>query len=145
VNGVLVFLDVNIPMYAAGRPHPYKDACTRVLEAVASGHLAAVIDTEIIQEILCRYGALRQWELATSMASDVMTLASMIYPITAEDIHLTVDLFARYANRGVTARDLIHVAVMKTNLLQLIISVDEHFDLIEGITRIDPAQFEMPG
>jgi hypothetical protein len=34
---------------------------------------------------------------------------------------------------------------MKTNLLQVIISVDEHFDLIEGLTRIDPAQFDMPG
>ncbi len=67
----------------------------------------------------------------------------MIYPITAEDIHLTVDLFASHTNRGVTARDLIHVAVMKTNLLQVIISVDEHFDLIEGVTRIDPAQFEV--
>jgi predicted nucleic acid-binding protein len=143
VNGEPVFLDVNIPMYAAGRPHPYKDSCTRVMEAVANGHLAAAIDTEIIQEILYRYGSLRQWELAVNMASDVMTLASVVYPITAEDIHLTIDLFAGYAYQGVTARDLIHVAVMKSNSLQVIVSVDEHFDQVEGITRIDPAQFDM--
>jgi predicted nucleic acid-binding protein len=113
------------------------------MEAVANGHLAAAIDTEIIQEILYRYGSLRQWELAVNMASDVMTLASVVYPITAEDIHLTIDLFAGYAYQGVTARDLIHVAVMKSNSLQVIVSVDEHFDQVEGITRIDPAQFDM--
>jgi predicted nucleic acid-binding protein len=43
--------------------------------------------------------------------------------------------------KGVTARDLIHVAVMKTNSLSEIISVDEHFDLIESITRIDPGDY----
>jgi hypothetical protein len=33
---------------------------------------------------------------------------------------------------------------MKINLLQVIISVDEPFDRIESLTRIDPAQFDMP-
>ena len=36
------------------------------------------------------------------------------------------------------ARDVIHVAVMQNNGLTEIISTDAHFDLIEGITRLDP-------
>jgi uncharacterized protein len=144
VNDGLVFLDVNVPMYAAGRPHPYKDSCIRVMQAVADGQLTAAIDTEIVQEILYRYGALEQWEVATAMASDVLTLASVVYPITLEDIRLTVDLFAGYARKGVTARDLIHVAIMKNNGLSEIISVDDHFDLIEGIMRIDPLNYALP-
>ena len=118
-------------------------SCTRVMEAVADGNLAAAIDTEIIQEILYRFGALREWELAINMASDVVALASVVYPITAQEIRRTIDLFASHARRGVTARDLIHVAVMQTNGLQVIISVDEHFDRIEGVTRIDPVQFNV--
>jgi predicted nucleic acid-binding protein len=141
MNGGLTFLDVNIPMYAAGQLHLYKDSCTQVMQAVADGQIAAAIDTEIIQEILYRYGALRRWEVATAMAADVLTLASVVYPISVEDIRLTVNLFASYAIKGVTARDLIHVAVMKTNSLTEIISVDNHFDLVEGITRIDPADY----
>ncbi len=128
-------------MYAAGQPHHHKDSCVRVIQAVADGQLTVAIDTEIIQEILYRYGSLQQWEAATAMASDVLTLASVVYPITLEDIRLTVDLFAGYATKGVTARDLIHVAVMKTNGLSEIVSVDNHFDLIDGITRIDPVDY----
>jgi len=141
LNGNLVFMDVNVPMYAAGQPHRYKAPCSQILKAVADGRLSVAIDTEIIQEILYRYGALQRWEVAVPMASDVLTLATIIYPVTEEDIRLTIDLYNHYARKGVTARDLIHVAVMKTNELSEIISVDEHFDLVDGIRRIDPANY----
>lgn len=59
------------------------------------------------------------------------------------DLRVSIDLFSSYAKKGVTARDLIHVAVMKSNNLEEIISVDEHFDLIEGINRIDPADYAL--
>ena len=55
----LVFLDVNIPMYAAGQTHPYREPCAWLMTQVARGRIAAAIDTEIIQEVLYRYGALR--------------------------------------------------------------------------------------
>jgi predicted nucleic acid-binding protein len=35
-------------------------------------------------------------------------------------------------------RDWLHLAVMLNNGITEIISVDRHFDDIEGITRIDP-------
>jgi predicted nucleic acid-binding protein len=108
---------------------------------VTEGELSVAIDTEIIQEILCRYGALQRREIAVPMALDVLTLAISIYPVTEEDIRLTVDLFERDARKGATARDLIHAAVMKTKGLTEIISVDALFDLIDGIRRIDPASY----
>jgi predicted nucleic acid-binding protein len=42
---------------------------------------------------------------------------------------------------GIPARDLIHVAVMQANQLTHLISTDEHFDRIEGVTRHDPARW----
>lgn len=141
MNAKSIFIDVNVPMYAAGQPHRYQTPCRQIMKAIAEEKLSAVIDTEIIQEILYRYGALQRWEIAVSMAFDVMTLTPTILPVTEEAIRLTVDMFDRYAKKGATARDLIHAAVMKTNELAEIISVDEHFDRIDGIQRIDPSSF----
>ena len=135
-------LDVNVPMYAAGRDHPYREACVEVLSKVADGELVAVIDTEIIQEILYRYGAMREWEVAVKMATNLLQLVPEILPVLPSDAATSVELFARYAPEGVMARDLIHVAVMRNNGINTIISTDAHFDLIEGIKRLDPVNLQ---
>ena len=133
-----VFLDVNVPMYAAGQSHSYKNACAWTMKEIAQGRLNAVIDTEIIQEILYRYGVLQRFQIATTMSASLLSLVSTIYPVSSEDIYLTLQLFHRYAPQGIKARDLIHVAVMKNNGLTKVISADKHFDLVDGITRLDP-------
>lgn len=134
----LAFLDVNIPMYAAGQPHLYREPCAWLLTQVARGRIAAAIDTEIIQEVLYRYGALQRWEIAVSMTRSLIELIPVIYPIRSAEASLSVELFERYAQKGPTARDVIHVAVMHNNGLSQIISTDEHFEHFEGIHRLDP-------
>lgn len=134
----VVLLDVSVPMYAAGRAHPLKEACAWVMTEVAARRLVAAIDTEIVQEILSRYGALQEWRLAVTMATDLLTLVPTVYPVRATEARLTIELFAEYAPRGVTARDLVHVAVMMNNGLRHIISTDRHFDSVSDITRLDP-------
>ena len=42
-----VFLDVNVPMYAAGKPHALKEACAWILTQIAEDELVAAIDTEM--------------------------------------------------------------------------------------------------
>jgi predicted nucleic acid-binding protein len=39
----------------------------------------------------------------------------------------------------------VHVAVMQNNSITAIISIDAHFDLIQGITRLDPQELFRPG
>lgn len=134
----IVFMDVNVPMYAAGKPHIYKEACVWLLTEIADGRLSAAIDTEIIQEILYRYGALRRWDVAVQMAANLMDMMPVVYSIQISDMYTAVELTARYGPQGIKARDLIHAAVMQNNGLTHIISTDKHFDQIEGITRLDP-------
>jgi predicted nucleic acid-binding protein len=134
----LVLLDVNVPMYAAGQDHPYRQACSWIMMEVADGRLAAAINAETIQEVLYRYGALRQWTTATTMAASLFELVPIVYPVLAEDARLAIELFKRYAPQGLRARDVLHVAVMQNNGLSEIISVDRHFDRVEGIVRLDP-------
>lgn len=140
MSNSIVLLDVNIPMYAAGQPHPYKTACVWVMTQIAAGELVAAIDAEIIQEILYRYGALQRWDIAVAMATNLLKLVPTIYPVTGADIHLTVELFEQHAHHGIKARDLIHAAVMQHNGISRIISTDKHFDQMDGIVRLDPQE-----
>lgn len=142
----VALLDVNVPMYAAGqrqsvachRAHPLKEACVWVIMEIAEGRLVVAIDTETIQEILYRYGALQRWEIATTMASNLLDLVSTVYPVMEADARRAVDLFREYAPQGVTARDVLHAAIMQNNGIAKIISTDDHFDRIEGLLRLDP-------
>ena len=132
------FLDVNVPLYAAGKAHPYKESCVWVMTEIANGRLDAVIDAEIIQEILYRYGALRHWQVGVQMAQNLLDLVPLVLPVTADDMKTAVSHFAQYAPQGVKARDVVHTAVMQNHQLTHIISTDKHFDQIDGITRLDP-------
>lgn len=134
----ILFIDVNIPMYAAGRHHPHKAACTGVMTAIAEGRIYAAIDTEIVQEVLYRYGNQQRWDIATQMSRALLDLMPIVLPVTPADARLAVELFERYAPRGVKARDVIHVAVMQSHGIRTIVSVDRHFDQIDDIARLDP-------
>lgn len=136
MNSPVVFLDVNVPMYAGGADHPCKAACVWVMEEIAEGRLTAAIDVEIVQEILHRYSAIRQWETGISMATNLLDLVQTVYPVTATDIRQAIEVFGKYAPKGIVARDALHAAVMQNHGLTHILSVDQHFDSIEGITRI---------
>ena len=138
VPSVPALLDTAVPMYAAGTPHPYRDACQWVMTEIANGRMQVVIDAEVIQEILHRYGALGRFSDAVHMARDLMTLVPQILPVAAADMQMAVTLFQQYAPQGVRARDAIHAAVMQNHGLVQIISSDAHFDLIAGLTRLDP-------
>ncbi|HTU91554.1 MAG TPA: type II toxin-antitoxin system VapC family toxin [Gemmataceae bacterium] len=131
-------LDTAVPMYAAGTARAYRAACQWVMAEVAGDRLQVAIDAELLQEVLHRYGALGRYADAVNMARDVMTLVPQILPITAADMQTAVALFQQYAPQGLRARDAIHAAVMQTHGLTQIISSDRHFDLIAGLTRLDP-------
>lgn len=132
------FLDVNVPMYAAGKEHPYKAACAWIMTEIAEGQMEVAIDVEIVQEVLYRYGALRLWQIGATIASNLLEIVPTIYPVTLNDVQAAIGLFREHGPRGVRARDCLHAAVMRNNGLRRIISTDRHFDLLEDITRLDP-------
>jgi predicted nucleic acid-binding protein len=140
MNGPSALLDVSVPMYAAGQDHPLKAACAWVMREITEGRWDVAIDTETIQEVLYRYGALQRWDIATTMAANLLDLAPAVYPVLLVDVRVAIELFRDYAPLGVKARDVLHAAVMKNNSLAQIISTDRHFDQIEGITRLDPQE-----
>ena len=61
-------------------------------------------------------------------------------PVHGEDVILATELADRHS--GVSARDLVHTAVMQRLGVNRIISADTDFDRLEGIDRLDPARME---
>lgn len=138
MTGGTALLDVNVPMYAGGRDHPLKDPCAWVMSQIVDDGFNLVIDAEIIQEILYRYTHLRQWNIGVRMAASLLDLVPSVLPVTERDARVAVELFEAYAPQGISPRDLIHAAVMQNHDINTIVSTDRHFDVIDGVNRLDP-------
>ena len=129
-------MDANIPMYVAGRDHEYKEPSTRFMRAVARRRVDAVIDVEILQEILYRYRAVRRTSTGFAVFDTVIATIPRIYPILLVDLRTSRAILAEYP--GVEPRDAIHVAVMRRAGVRGIVSYDEHVDGIPGVDRFTP-------
>ena len=135
------FIDANIPIYAAGRGSPYKAPCARVLMLAAENPLAFVTDAEVLQELVHRYVASGRWALGREVLEGFAeVMHDRIEPVHAADIQLAARLADRHP--GISARDLVHAAVMQRVGAERIISVDTDFDRLPGITRLDPLRVE---
>lgn len=133
------FLDTNIPMYAAGREHPHKRPSIQILNLVASHPDSFVTSTEVFQELIHYYLSANRWELGQQVFNRFeTTMEGRVEPIYPEDTRLAADMAGRYP--GVSARDLLHTAVMIRLRTSYIISADTKLDQIPGIQRLDPLQ-----
>jgi predicted nucleic acid-binding protein len=132
------FLDTNVFMYAAGRDHALKAPCVAVLRRVAREELEVLTNAEVLQEILYRYGAIGELQRGLHLARlAVDQVGGEVLPVTLADMRRAFDLVGRYGT-AITCRDAVHAATMLSNGLTHLISADSHFDVIEGIARLDP-------
>ena len=136
-----VFIDANVPIYAGGRDHPSKEPCAKVLMMAAEQPLSFVTDVEVLQELLHRYLASGRWALGREvLQSFAEVMHDRIEPVYEEDIHLAASLADRHPE--ISARDLVHAAVMRRLGSERIVSVDTDFDRLPGVTRLDPSDIE---
>lgn len=130
------FLDVNIPMYAAGEDHPLRAPCVKCMTLVAEGKLSVVINAEILQEILHRYSQIGLKRKGLLLAQSLVLLVPTILPVTGEDMELAITLFEQYPE--LKSRDAVHLATMQNNGIEEIISTDLHFDAVRFVKRVSP-------
>lgn len=136
-----ILIDANIPIYAGGRPHPLREPSVRVLALAARHRETFLTDAEVLQELLHRYIALRQWAAGRERFREFAAIMEgRIEPMTASDTAAAAELADRYAR--LSARDLIHAAVMQRLGVTRIVTADSAFDRIEAIERLDPAQVD---
>jgi predicted nucleic acid-binding protein len=135
------FLDANVPIYAAGRPHRLKEPSSQVLMLAAERPASFVTDAEVLQELLHRYLALRLWPQgreAFHRFADLMR--ERVEPVQASDVEQAALLADEYPELG--ARDLLHAAVMRRLGVRRLVSADAGFDRLSALERLDPADVE---
>ena len=132
------FIDANVPIYASGREHPNQEPCARVLMMAAEHPLAFVTDVEVLQELMRRYIAAGRWALGREVLQDFAeVMHDRIEPVYDEDIHSAARLADSHPE--ISARDLVHAAVMLRLGSDRIISADADFDRLPNVTRLNPA------
>ncbi len=128
----MTLVDSNVFMYAAGREHPHRKPATAFLEKVAAGSVEAIIDVEVLQEILHRYRALGRWEEGRQVYDAARTVFPSAVAITDEIVDRARRLLDEFP--GLAARD----AVVLTHGLDSICSFDRDCDAVRGLRRIEP-------
>lgn len=131
------FLDTNVFIYAIGGDHPLREPCVGVLDQVGRGDLEASTNTEVLQEILFVLSRRGHRDTAIGYVQDVLDLIPDPLPIGKAEIALAALLMRSHSN--LLSRDAIHLASMRTNGMDTIITADRDFDGIDDVTRLDPA------
>jgi predicted nucleic acid-binding protein len=129
-----VFIDSNIPMYVAGRDHPNREPARRFLDRVRTGEVEGCTSTEVLQEILYRYAALRRLDLAGDVYDLFVQLCPVVFAVTLADTDRARAMLSRSSTVGV--RDAMHAAVMLNNEITSIATFDSAFDRVPGISRV---------
>lgn len=131
-----MFVDANIPMYAAGGSHPFKEPCVEFLRAVGWRQVDAVSDVEVLQEILHRYHAVQRAADGLIVFESFTTVIRLFHPVVLDDLWECRRILGQHDR--IRARDAIHAAVMLRTGVRTIVSYDRHFDEIPRVDRVTP-------
>ena len=134
------FIDANVPIYAAGREHPYRQPCIQVLAAVNENPDGFVTDAEVFQEIMHHYRRTQRWDAGqTVVESFAAMMRGRVSPVDIDDVLAA----GRLANehQDLSTRDLLHLAVMRRLGVVSVVTADADFGRVPGIIRLDPADF----
>jgi uncharacterized protein len=121
-------------MYLVGAPHPNKVATLRILEKTIMDRQRLVTDAEVLQEILHRYISINRREVIQPAFDALLALADSVLSVDQETVIEAKQIVLGYPK--LSARDALHLAVMRLNGIDRILSFDSGFDGLRGITRI---------
>lgn len=130
----MIFIDSNIPMYLVGAPHRNKNRAVTVLTQLVGEGERFVTDVEVYQEILHRFTAMRRPDAIDAAFDSLDAIADDILTFGMSEIHAARSLINAVAS--LSARDALHVAVMRKAGISRILSFDRGFDACPGIDRL---------
>jgi len=129
----VIFVDSNIPIYLVGADHPNKEAARILLErAITDGELL-VTDAEALQEILHRYVAIDRRDAIEPATAALLGVVDEVFPVERADVERARQIVL---GTRLSARDAVHLAIMRRRGIDRILTFDRAFDGIDGITRI---------
>lgn len=130
----MIFIDSNVPMYVVGAPHPNKDRVLALLAQLTGEGERLVTDVEVYQEILHRYTAIRRLDAIDVAFANLDAITDEILLFGISEVRAAKTLLDSVD--GLSARDALHVAVMRRAGVHRILSFDQGFDVCPGIDRL---------
>ena len=130
----MIFVDSNIPMYLVGANHPNKQTARRLLERAIVDNEPLATDVEVLQEILHRYVAINRREAIGPAFEVLLGVVDVVHPIDVTDVGRARTLVTTTGD--LSARDAIHVAVMRRYDIDRILTFDAAFDRVSGLARV---------
>jgi predicted nucleic acid-binding protein len=121
-------------MYIVGASHPNKVAALRILEKTIMDRQRLVTDAEVFQEILHRYISINGREVIQPAFDALLALVDSVLAVDQATVVEAKQIVLGYPK--LSARDALHLAVMRLHGIGRILSFDSGFDGIRGITRI---------
>lgn len=130
----MIFVDANVPMYMVGASHPHKLDAQRIVGRLVGEQRRLTTSSEVFQEILHRFIATDRRDKIELAFETLRGLVEDVLAVEGADVFAAKDLL--YAHPRLSARDALHVAVMRRHEIGEIVSFDRGFDLVSGIRRL---------
>ncbi len=128
----MVFVDSNVVMYLIGAPHPNRDLLEKYFrENPAQVYVSSV---EVYQEVVHRYIAIDRRQAISDAFRLLDSLLHSVFPIHRRDVDRAHEI--SLAQKRLSGRDCLHVAVMENHGVSRILTLDRGFDLWPPIDRL---------
>jgi predicted nucleic acid-binding protein len=137
----VILLDTTVLVYAAGRDHPLRDPCQRLLEAHARRAVRCTTTVEVVQEFTHIYGRSRTRPDATAVARRYLAAFDLL-PSTPADLALGLQLYEAHERLG--AFDAVLAAVALNHGVEALVSADRDFAVVPDLHWIDPRSAVTP-
>jgi len=130
----VILVDSNIPMYLIGAPHPHKLDAQRLLESALAAGERVITDVEVLQEICHRYVAIGRRGAIQPAFDAILGVVDEVVPVEQADVESAKDILLGYSS--LSARDALHLAVMRHRNVKRIMSFDRGLDAFPGVERV---------
>ena len=126
-----VFIDANIPMYAAGSEHPNKAPSIKILEKISKEQIFGVTSAEVLQEILHRYQSINMLSSGIEIFEEFSNIVDEVLQINFKIMENAKIIIS--GNPVILTRDAIHAATIEYYNIDYIATFDKHFEHFNNI------------
>ena len=121
-------------MYLVGAEHPHKVDARRLLERAVAEKRRLITDAEVLQEILHRFVAIDRRDAIQPCFEVLLEVVDEVLPVDLEIVEGARDIVIGHPD--LTARDAVHLAIMRVHGIEQILTFDRRFDGLPGIQRM---------
>lgn len=132
MNAAVIFVDSNVPMYLVGAPHPNRERVVEFLRRWPDE--GYVTSAEVYQEILHRFTAINRRTAIENAFRLLDELVGSVFAISRSDVETAREIVDSFPE--LSARDSLHLAVMREHGVERVISFDQGFSARVGVTRL---------